>query len=109
MQGKISINLWPTSRQDALLNKLYKLGIGNGISLSLHFGDYIEIVSFGADLDNHGMKNFYINPIQLLKRFVIYFRMQAKKFIHDLCCNNLIILKEKLTFCSSHADCLPKS
>lgn len=93
MQGKISINLWPTGSQDPLINKLYKLGIGNGISLSFHFGDYVEIFSFGTDIDNHEMKNFYINHIRLLKRFVIYFRMQAKKLIHDLCCNNLIILK----------------
>ncbi len=94
--GKMSVSLWPNLPNDIFCQKIYKLGIWNGISIALPFNNYIDIFSFASTRKNCSINNFYLNHLRLLKRFIIFFRLKAKKVIELTINNNLRSLDEKI-------------
>lgn len=81
ISGKISITFWDQFTEDYFLVKMYQLGICSGISLGVPFDDYIDIYSFASSLTSKKLNNFYLNHLRFLKRFIVYFRINAKKEI----------------------------
>jgi DNA-binding CsgD family transcriptional regulator len=55
--------------------------VGNGITLSKQFEHYHESYTFYAHKDNHDINYFYLNNLDLLQRFVDYFKPKATEFI----------------------------
>ncbi|OJW51067.1 MAG: hypothetical protein BGO67_12100 [Alphaproteobacteria bacterium 41-28] len=53
----------------------------NGISFYQTTEDYIETWAFGGTLENSGLAEFYLNNLDLLKRFLMYFKNAAKDII----------------------------
>lgn len=70
-----------------------------GISIALPFKEYIDIFSFFADLQANQEDLFYLRHFGLLKRFIIFFRLDYKKEI-ELLARNLLDLKESITLYS---------
>lgn len=55
--------------------------MGNGISFYNFTADYIEIWSLGGTPQDTGLPDFYLNNLDLLNRFYLYFRTQAQDLI----------------------------
>jgi len=53
----------------------------NGISFYQTTGDYIETWAFGGTLENSGLTEFYLNNLDILKKFLMYFKSAAKDII----------------------------
>ena len=53
----------------------------NGISFYQTTEDYIETWAFGGTLENTGLAEFYLNNLDLLKKFLLYFKSAAKDII----------------------------
>jgi len=49
------------------------LGIANGIVLTEPKGEYVEFYYFGTTVSNYGIKNFYLNNLDILYNFIDYF------------------------------------
>lgn len=95
---KLSINLWPDYGSDESLTKLNGLNICHGLSITYRLCDYIDIFSFATDADNEKIKIFYLNNFQLLKRFIIYFKIKGKLIIEQQVYNALNHSKRSLNF-----------
>ncbi|MBY0293061.1 MAG: LuxR C-terminal-related transcriptional regulator, partial [Alphaproteobacteria bacterium] len=60
------------------------LGMGNGISIYHITKEYIEGCAFGGTVEDTGLINFYLNNMDLLKKFFNCFKNSAKDII-DIC------------------------
>jgi DNA-binding CsgD family transcriptional regulator len=99
--GKLSVAIWKNYVNDSFLEKIYKLGIWNGISIALPFEDYIDIFSFASSIDNKEVNNFYLNHLRLLKHFIVFFRLNGRKEI-EFANRNLYQLNKKLKLYSKY-------
>lgn len=95
MIGKVSCFLWPSRPNDFFLKKLFNININNGVSVSFRLANYVDVFSFSSNTENH---NFYLNHLNLLKRFIVYFRLKAKNIINDLHYNCPRLLTRKIEF-----------
>ena len=95
--GKISVVFWKRNLNDCFLEKIFKLGIWNGISVALPFKNHIDIFSFASSIDDTKLHGFYLNYFELIKRFIIFFRLKAKKSI-EYASQNLYQLSKKIEF-----------
>lgn len=66
--------LWPKNTEDVLLRALYQYNIWNGCNIYITHGDYIEVYSFASSTENENMQNFYINNLDLLRHFILFFK-----------------------------------
>ena len=57
------------------------LNMWNGISFYFITKDYIEGCAFGSVLENTGLGDFYLNNLDMLKKFFMYFKSAAKDII----------------------------
>ncbi|TLY47021.1 MAG: hypothetical protein E6K54_07600 [Gammaproteobacteria bacterium] len=101
--GKLAVMRWTNYVGDSFLEKIYKLGVWNGISVALPFNNYIDIFSFASSLRNKEINNFYVNHLQLLKHFIIYFRLNGRKEI-EYAKHNLYLLNNKLELYSQDSQ-----
>ena len=101
--GKLAVMRWRNYVGDSFLEKIYKLGVWNGISVALPFNNYIDIFSFASSLRNKEINNFYVNHLQLLKHFIIYFRLNGRKEI-EYANKNLYLLNNKLELYSQDSQ-----
>jgi len=53
----------------------------NGISFYFITKDYIEGCAFGSTLENTGLGDFYLNNLDMLKKFFMFFKSAAKDLI----------------------------
>ncbi|MBN9288843.1 MAG: hypothetical protein BGO43_08115 [Gammaproteobacteria bacterium 39-13] len=58
-----------------------ELGIGNGILFVNHQKDKTEIIEFGSRAENRDIYNFYLNNLNLLKKFILHFTHEANHLI----------------------------
>jgi LuxR family transcriptional regulator, quorum-sensing system regulator SolR len=76
------ISLWALNPQNELWREGEQLfNVGNGISVYNHLDDYTEVSFFYADRQNHAINQFYVNNLDLLDRFSIYFKEKASRLI----------------------------
>lgn len=73
--------LWNAINDKPRLEIAHSFDIGNGIIFINHCADKIEVFSFATRPDNHNIGNFYINNLNLLKRFSAYFLEKSKDLI----------------------------
>lgn len=79
----------------AFLNEKTNTEFKTAISIALPFKEYIDIFSFFKDLQSNPKDQFYLRHFGLLKRFIIFFRLNYKKEI-ELAARNLLDLKETI-------------
>lgn len=73
--------LWPTKQTDDLMSALYAFNIWNGLSIYKPREDSIEIWSFATDREARNMQDFYIQNIEILKKFTAYFNASGSDII----------------------------
>lgn len=56
--------------------------IGNGITIEKNGSHYKELFYFSAHKDNYDINNFYLNNLDLLNKFIFYFKDKASKTIN---------------------------
>lgn len=80
---------------EMLLDNAINFDISNGISLAERHSDYMEYFAFATTRNNTSIINtFYINNFDLLQKYCLYFRDQAKKLL-DIAEKNHILTKNK--------------
>ncbi len=72
---------WGTYQSEEQLELGANLGIGNGVIFIKNHGDKREIFEFGASPESTQMPNFYLNNLNTLKKFMVYFWQEAKDII----------------------------
>jgi LuxR family quorum-sensing system transcriptional regulator SolR len=82
--NKPYIFLWPNDIYDPLLSALYDFDIWNGCNIYILFENYVEIFSFASSKNNTNMQNFYINNIDLLNTFIVFFKERLNSSINIL-------------------------
>lgn len=97
--GKISAVYWMNYEHDSFISALRRFGISNGITVALPFNDHIDIFSFASSLENTQLNNFYLNHFRLIKRFIVFFRLKARKIIEHAN-SHLYSLKNKMVLYS---------
>ncbi|MEO8401579.1 MAG: LuxR C-terminal-related transcriptional regulator [Gammaproteobacteria bacterium] len=74
--------LWPQlSGQKIFFDARTYFNIDNGITIIEKQTDSCDFYYFGTTAANTGIINFYLNNIDLLKRFILYFKDQARMII----------------------------
>jgi hypothetical protein len=74
--------LWPhLSGQKIFFDARTYFNIDNGITIIERQSNYCDFYYFGTTSDNHTIINFYLNNLDLLKRFILYFKDKADSII----------------------------
>lgn len=58
---------------------LKKCGLGNGFTIVRQEDEYCDYFHFASTPDNDAINNFYLNNIDLLEKFVLYFEQKTKE------------------------------
>lgn len=74
-----------------ILNAARQFNIDHGITLINKTSDGCEFIFFGTTPSNSHLVNFYLNNIELLQRFFIYFKDKAEPIFSDLKSQRLYI------------------
>lgn len=86
--------LWPQlSGQKIFFDARTYFNIDNGITIIEKQLDSCEFYYFGTTINNTGIINFYLNNINLLKRFILYFKDRASSIIKKANNNRIILPK----------------
>ena|SRR3990167_1882846 len=67
---------WPKNTEDTLLSALRQYNIWNGCNIYISSSSSIEVFSFASSVENDNMENFYVNNLNLLRNFIIFFKEQ---------------------------------
>lgn len=75
--------IWPSLPDctDQIYCALYDHNIWNGIIIYRKYHNYIEAYAFAATKKDSLLKNFYINNIDILNQFIIYFKNKIQYFL----------------------------
>lgn len=76
-----SVILWGNSeveRKSAIMDESYKLDIWHGLRIYEYSTQSIEVWHFATTRENEQINNFYVNNINLFKKFIMYFDDKAK-------------------------------
>lgn len=75
--------LWPLSKSDYLLNALYEFDIWQGLSIFKkdEINEFVELWGFALDRITSFGDKFYLENIELIKKFIAHFNLNMKKFI----------------------------
>jgi hypothetical protein len=86
-------------RKDPIMHLLYEFNIWNPFYIykSAH-NDFIECYGFAGDRQDTFLPNFYINKLELLEHFCVYFKEKAKDLIDCKDQRKLGFLSRNLTF-----------
>lgn len=71
--------LWPKNIDDPLLGALHQYNIWNGCNIYIANETSVEVFSFASSVENENIENFYINNLDLLKTFILYFKEQLNE------------------------------
>ncbi len=76
--------LWHCFEDNPVIQDAHEnYNISHGISLINRQDDHLELAHFATTRDNLDIDNWYINNIDLLRKFTLYFRQQAADLISD--------------------------
>lgn len=90
--------LWPPySKKEVFSYGRDEFNSDNGITVIEKQKDFCEFFFFSGDTDNVGLTNLFINNIDLLKRFTIYFKDKANKIL-------ISVEKNKITITDHYND-----
>ncbi len=85
--------LWPTRCEDYLLSALYEHDIWNGLSIFKQRDDSVELWGFASHRQATDLQSFYIENLELLKKFTGLFNNTAANLILPSS-SNLAIYKD---------------
>lgn len=74
-------HLWNSTLPEAQLELGRSLNIDHGIHFIRHSTDKTEIFGFATSVDNLNIYDFYLNNLQLLKKFSQHFLNEAKELL----------------------------
>lgn len=82
--------LWPKNTDEPLLGALHQYNIWNGCNIYIPNRYCIEVFSFASTIENEIIQNFYINNLDLLRAYIIFFKEQIRDFPNNNSKYNLI-------------------
>lgn len=86
-ENQLKYFMWPSVPVDDLLLSLHRHDIWNGVSFGVRQKDGIERFCFASTNNAWQITSFYLNNIDLLKRFLVFFREKSsaalKNFDHQ--------------------------
>ena len=75
-------SLWPTfCPADRTLDALYNHGIWHGLNVVQPSAEFVDVYYFATNRENHQIASLYLNHSDLIKRFITYFKNEAKNII----------------------------
>lgn len=74
-------SLWILNPENTIWRESECFGFGNGISIQVDKGDFTDIFCFHSDVNDRAINQFYINNLDLLKKFGQYFIEMADSII----------------------------
>ena len=86
-----------------ILNEARKFGIDHGVTIIYKQSDGVELCFFGTKPDRPEVIKNYINNIDLLGRFVLYFKEECSEML-KLANQNRIVIPGKFDKVTAHAD-----
>lgn len=81
---------WSGYKQDDVFKAAAQLDICHGFTIYQRQKDHCEAFLFGAPSDNYQITNFYVNHLQLLKKFITQFKNKAKDIL-DVTTNRVLV------------------
>jgi len=76
--------IWSSLIERTIFEEGYNFGnIGNGITITRPTEDGCEFFHFGSDIQNETILNFYFNNLDLLNRFISYFKEKTLTIINQ--------------------------
>jgi LuxR family quorum-sensing system transcriptional regulator SolR len=75
--------LWSTLPNQSIFQAARSIGIDHGIYLMYPGIDYCEIFAFATSPNHPGTVNFYLNNLDVLENFTLYFRDQASCLLEE--------------------------
>jgi len=86
--------LWSElQNHSTVLNAAKEFHIAHGITLTLKTSDGIELYFLGTTPGNNKITSLYLNNMDLLERFISYFKDKAKNIIREACKHKIYIHK----------------
>lgn len=79
-----SFILWGNTdieRESPIVNESYNLDIWHGLRIYEYTEKAIEVWHFATTKDNEQINNFYVNNIDIFKKFTVYFDYKAKPIV----------------------------
>ncbi len=76
--------LWSTLPNQTIFHIARGIGIDHGIYLIYPGVDYCEFFAFATTPSHHDTVNFYLNNLDVLENFTLYFKDQAKLLISQI-------------------------
>jgi DNA-binding CsgD family transcriptional regulator len=87
-------SLWSElNNHEIVLAPLKNFNIANGITLSIKVENGIELYFFGTTLENRSAVSLYLSNMDLLERFIVYFKDKAAPLIAEAEKHKLILPK----------------
>lgn len=87
--------LWSQLPNQLSVNTLHNhFNISHGIIIIKKYLDYCEFFGFAADPANHCILNWYLNNIDLLENFILYFKDKSKHLLQSAESDRLILPKQ---------------
>ena len=87
----------------AILDEARKFGIDHGVTIIYKQTDGVELSFFGTKPDRPEVIKNYINNIDLLNRFVLYFKEEASEML-KIANKNRIVIPDKFDKVIAHSD-----
>lgn len=86
--------LWSELKHHSeVLDAAHEFHITHGVTLTVKVDDGVEFYFFGTTPDNHQVVSLYLNNMDLLERFIVYFKDKAKKLIEQASRHKIFIHK----------------
>lgn len=70
--------------KDKIYKALFEYNIWNGISIYKKFEHFIEAFAFATTKENTSILNFYIENMEMIEHFILYFREQISSIIRKI-------------------------
>ena len=81
IEAKSKSFLWSGNQNDPLYQALLEFNIWNGITFYDFREDYIDIFAYATGKENTQAANFYLNNMDLLKHFGVFFQDQLRDIL----------------------------
>lgn len=101
------VSLWSLNPDNPVLQDAKNhFGYGNGVSIYEEHEQFREITGFYSTEDNRSVNHFYLNNVDILKKFKQHFISKATDLIHEGNKNKLIlpqsVLENKIIECNEN-------
>lgn len=80
-ENKVGYYLRSSKISNNFNNVLEKFGLWHGISVYIRYPEYTEAWCFATSSDNHFIHNIYLNHMDVLKHFILYFKAKGYDLI----------------------------